>query len=224
MNTDIGLRGLSAVSARRLLATLIGVTSHYFSRQLDDETPFQPTQIEVSCLNQTLRFATGNGVFSRRDLDEGTRILLETVDLTGAEIVGDLGCGWGAVACFISSTRLDAKVLACDINFRATQLAHQNLETNNLTNAYVWCGDGFSSVRDNSFDAILFNPPIRAGNIVIQKLFDDAHRTLKSGGHLWLVLRTAQGAKSWAKKLEIQFGNCEVVAIEKGYRVLKCAR
>ena len=40
--------------------------------------------------------------------------------------------------------------------------------------------------------------------------------TLKVGGHLWIVLRTAQGAKSWAKKLETQFGNCGTVAIEKG--------
>ena len=216
---------MPAAFTRRLLATLFGVTSHYFSRQLEaDETPPELHQIEVSCLNQTLRFATGNGVFSRRDLDEGSRILLETVDLTDAKMVGDLGCGWGAVACFISSTRCEAQVFGCDINFRAVQLAQTNIETNNLTNARVWCGDGFSSVRDDFFDAILINPPIRAGNVVIQKLFDDAHRTLKPAGHLWIVLRTAQGAKSWAKKLETHFGNCETVTIEKGYRVLKCAR
>lgn len=201
------------------------MTSHYFSRQLEADEPSAPLHhIEVSCLDQTLRFATGNGVFSRRDLDEGSRILLETVDLAGVKTVGDLGCGWGAVACFVSSTRLDAQVFACDINFRATQLAKQNLEANSLPNAHVWCGDGFSGVRDNCLDAILINPPIRAGNVVIQKLFDDAHRTLKTGGHLWIVLRTAQGAKSWAKKLEAQFGQCETVTIEKGYRVLKCTR
>ncbi len=198
--------------------------SHYFSPQLETIEPTTLRHIEVEVLGKTLRFATGNGVFSRRDLDEGTRLLLETAALNDAQTIGDLGCGWGAVSSTISSTRNDAQLFGCDINFRAVQLAHANIESNALNNAYVWCGDGFSAVRDGFFDAILFNPPIRAGNIVIQKLFDDAHRTLKSGGHLWTVLRTAQGAKSWAKKLENQFGNCETIAIEKGYRVLDCVR
>ncbi len=200
------------------------MTSHYFSRHIEDQTPTPLHQIEVSVLGQDLRFATGNGVFSRKELDEGSRILLETAVLTNAKTIGDLGCGWGAVACAVASSRKDAQVFACDINFRAAQLAQKNIETNNLTNARVWCGDGFSAVRDTVFDAILINPPVRAGNLVIQKLFDDAHRTLKSGGILWIVLRTAQGAKSWAKKLETQFTNCETTTIEKGYRVLKCTR
>ena len=171
-----------------------------------------------------MSFATGNGVFSRKNIDEGTRILLENCDLASAQTIGDLGCGWGAVSCFLAITRHESQVFACDINFRATQLARQNIEASGTTNAFVWCGDGFSSVPDVTFDAILFNPPVRAGNVVIQKLFDDCFRALKTGGHLWIVLRTAQGAKSWAKKLESQFGNCETVVIEKGYRVIDCAR
>lgn len=212
--------------ARSCYTASVTSTPHYFSRQLETEEPANAVlrQLEVEILGKTLRFVTGNGVFSRRELDEGTRLLLESCDLQNAQTVGDLGCGWGAVACAISSTRGDAQVFGCDINFRAVQLAQGNLQTNASANAHLWCGDGFSAVGDNFFDAILFNPPIRAGNIVIQKLFDDAHRTLKIGGHLWTVVRTAQGAKSWAKKLESQFGNCRTVCIEKGYRVLDCAR
>ena len=178
----------------------------------------------MTCRGRTLKLATGAGVFARRGLDEGTRLLLQSAHLTGAKRIGDLGCGWGAVACFVAHVYSMSHVFACDINARATQLTQLNLQTNNLGNANVWCGDGLSSARDNFFDAILFNPPIRAGNVVIQKLFNDAHRTLQIGGRIWIVLRTAQGAKSWAKKLEQQFGNCETVAIESGYRVLVCLR
>ena len=178
----------------------------------------------MTCRNRTLKLATGAGVFARRGLDEGTRLLLESADLTGAKRIGDLGCGWGAVACFVAHEYSMSQVVACDINLRATQLAQLNLQTNKIENANVWCGDGLSSTRDNFFDAILFNPPIRAGNAVIQKLFDDAFRYLKIGGKLWIVLRTAQGAKSWAKKLETQFGNCETVLIVSGYRILKCSK
>lgn len=200
-------------------------SAHYFSRHTDDEkTPSNLHHIEVSALGKTLRFATGSGVFSRRDLDEGSRVLLENCDLSDAKTIGDLGCGWGAVGCFVSSTRNDARLYLGDINWRAAQLAQMNARTNALSHVSVWCGDGFSSARDGFFDAILINPPIRAGNVVIQKLFDDAHRTLRDGGALWIVLRTAQGAKSWAKKLDAQFDNCETIVIEKGYRVLKCVR
>ena len=178
----------------------------------------------MTCRGRTLKLATGAGVFARRGLDEGTRLLLQSAHLTGAKRIGDLGCGWGAVACFVAHEYSMSQVFAVDINLRATQLAQLNLQTNKTENSSVWCGDGLSSARDNFFDAILFNPPIRAGNVVIQKLFDDAFRCLKIGGKIWIVLRTAQGAKSWAKKLETQFGNCETIAIESGYRVLVCVR
>jgi 16S rRNA (guanine1207-N2)-methyltransferase len=65
---------------------------------------------------------------------------------------------------------------------------------------------------------------VRAGNQVIEKLFADAQRCLRPTGVLWVVLRTAQGAKSWRKKLETQFGQCETMAIEGGYRILKSVK
>ena len=68
---------------------------------------------------------------------------------------------------------------------------------------------------------MLCNPPIRAGNDAIAALFEDAHRALKLRGELWAVIRTAQGAKSWAKRLHDRWGNCDTVALDKGYRVLR---
>jgi hypothetical protein len=59
---------------------------------------------------------------------------------------------------------------------------------------------------------------------VIAQLFADAHRVLGAGGILWVVLRTAQGAKSWARRLEESWGNCETVTIEQGYRILKSVK
>jgi 16S rRNA (guanine1207-N2)-methyltransferase len=55
-------------------------------------------------------------------------------------------------------------------------------------------------------------------------MFEDAHRCLATGGVLRIVIRTAQGAKSWQKRLAELFGNCETLAIESGYRVLQCVK
>ena len=132
-----------------------------------------------------------------------------------------MGCGLGIIGCAIAQQRPHAQITLCDINRHATQLAALSARDNQLSNAQVFCGDGLSAICDSAFDAILCNPPIRAGNAVIQKLFDDAARGLQPQGALWIVVRTAQGAKSWQRKLETQWGNCESVALHSGFRVFR---
>ena len=202
--------------------------SHYFSPQTTflsaeqlQSFPSQPQTVNGA----TLQFLTARGVFAREGVDEGTRILLNhwlaqaPPEYSGR--VADLGCGWGALAAFVAARFAEAQVYAVDINPRAVQVCAHNLYRNELTNAHAFVGDGLRAARAECFDDVLCNPPIRAGNAAIGKLFEDAHRTLKLRGELWAVIRTAQGAKSWAKRLQESWGNCETVALDKGYRVLR---
>lgn len=209
-------------------AKLLGVSpTHYFSSQtafLDARKLRSFPLLSLRCRGQALQFLTGEGVFAKAGLDEGSRLLLESLDLGGGATFADLGCGWGAVGAFVAAKFPGAQVLACDINPRAVQLCAHNFALNQLPNAHAWCGDGLSAVRPQLFDAVACNPPIRAGNTVIAKLFADAHAGLKSGGALWVVIRTAQGAKSWQKRLAQQFGACETLAIRGGYRILRAVR
>ena len=206
-------------------------TAHYFNPHppaaLNSPATPQPSpSFQVRAAGHVLEFATGPGVFSRSALDEGSHLLLATAAQAGAELAAaarlcDLGCGWGPVGCFLARLAPQACISLVDINRGAAQLARRNLSHNSLTNAHVWCGDGLSAICDAAYDAVFCNPPVRAGNLVIGQLFDDAHRCLLPGGSLWVVLRTAQGAKSWARRLHDSFGNCETMAIEKGYRILR---
>jgi 16S rRNA (guanine1207-N2)-methyltransferase len=180
--------------------------------------------IEVQRRGVTLQLTSGAGVFSIGALDEGSALLIDTAQWSRDARVLDLGCGWGAVGCFVSRLSPEAQVWLCDINLRATELSRENIRANGLKSAAVWCGDGAGAARDEWFDTVLCNPPVRAGNAVIAQLFEDAHRVLKTGGVLWVVLRTAQGAKSWARRLEESWGNCETVTIEQGYRILKSVK
>lgn len=202
--------------------------SHYFSPQttLLDVQQLESFQSHPQTVNGlTLQFLTSRGVFSREGLDEGSRLLLHhwliqaPPDFSGH--VADLGCGWGAIAAFVAARFPQSKVWAVDLNPRAAQLSAHNFNRNELTNAASWSGDGLKSARAEIFDDILCNPPIRAGNAAIAQLFEDAHRALKLRGELWIVVRTAQGAKSWAKRLEKSWGNCDTIALDKGYRVLR---
>jgi len=216
-------------SASRLTSP---TTSHYFSRHTgaadatagNSDNAGPQKRLPVTVAGHTLELTTGSGVFSRKGLDDGSRILLENTDFASSGRICDLGCGWGAVACFASVLAPEAKVWMCDINLRAVQLAKMNAEQNKFEAVTAWCGDGLGAMRSLVFDTILCNPPVRAGNVVIARLFDDAHRCLSTRGSLWIVLRTAQGAKSWQKRLTQQFGNCETIAIKGGYRILRSCK
>lgn len=168
-----------------------------------------------------LRFATGLGTFSRGEFDEGSRLLLATATWPQDAAICDLGCGWGAVGCFLARLAPDTRVAMCDLSAHAVQLARLNVRANALPNAFVWQGEGLTACAASVFDTILCNPPVRAGNEVIARLFAEAQRCLKPGGSLWVVLRTAQGAKSWQKRLAGQFGNCETVKKDGGFRILR---
>ncbi len=199
--------------------------SHYFSSQswLSDAQLAQSSPLLIQARGQRLQFFTGDGVFSKSGLDAGSLLLIETLSMAPDAIFCDLGCGWGAVSAFIAKEFPNIRIYASDVNPRAVQLARRNLRLNQLEGA-LWCGDGLSAAKSDFFDVIACNPPIRAGNAVIEKLFEDAHRGLKIGGALWVVVRTAQGAKSWQTKLAARFGRCDLMAMKSGYRVLKAVR
>ena len=151
----------------------------------------------------------------------GTQILLEAAaeeDMHGTLL--DLGCGVGVIG-IVCSVLFDMKASAVDINPRAVELTEINSRANGA-DVSSFVSDGFSEV-EGSFDRILTNPPIRAGKQVIYGMFEDARAHLNPGGFLLAVIRRKQGAESAVKKLNEVFGNCTVVARDKGYWVLKAA-
>ena len=195
------------------------MTEHYYS-----ENPVAAhDEREVIYQALGLRFAcvTDAGVFSRDGLDMGTRILLEALPELHGRIL-DLGCGWGPVGTALGKKYPDAQLVLTDVNSRAVELAARNLGANGVTNATVVQGDGFVAV-EGKFDAIVLNPPIRAGKAVIYAMFAEAAAHLNAGGALYIVIRKQQGAESAQKYLETLYGDVQRIAREKGYWVLRCA-
>ena len=106
-----------------------------------------------------------------------------------------------------------------DVNPRAVELTQLNCDQNQAE-CNVLVSDGFSQLKESSYDAVITNPPIRAGKKVIYQMFDDAYTHLKHHGKLMLVIQRKQGAESALKKLEELFGNCTVASRDRGYWVL----
>ena len=148
-------------------------------------------------------------------------VLLEAVvsqPLSGPVL--DLGCGYGVISVVLKSLYPECAVTSVDVNPRAVELTQLNCKQNG-TDCTVLVSDGFSQLKESSFDAVITNPPIRAGKKVIYQMFEDAYTHLNLQGKLVLVIQRKQGAESALAKLNELFGNCTVISRDRGYWVLE---
>lgn len=211
--TALGLAGRGGVAQG---------AEHYFAST--PRSPQRPRVVRVALRGQPWAFQTAGGVFARRGLDAGTRLLIETMRVGRADRVLDLGCGYGAIGLVAARLAPRGRVWLIDANQRAAALAQTNADENGISNVRVVVGDGAAAVRDGSIDLVVTNPPIRAGRRVVETFIDDAWRVLRPGGRFYLVARTAQGAKTLNRLIASRFGAVRQASVARGYRVYEATR
>ena len=194
------------------------MNDHYYTR--DPQSLSRPAECKFSYRGEELVFQTDAGVFSRGEVDTGTRLLLEALPETMNGEILDLGCGWGVIGISIAKKWPETRVTMADVNLRALELSRENAKRNH---AEVVCAesDGMAAFAGRQFDAIVTNPPIRAGKQVIYKMFSDAAAALKEGGALYLVIRKQQGAESCIRFLETVYTRVEKLDRSGGFWVLR---
>ncbi len=195
------------------------MSEHYYTE--NPTSGHDERRIALRALGRELTFTTDAGVFSRDGLDRGTEVLLDALPELSGRVL-DLGCGWGAVGVALGAKYPALEIVMTDINQRAVDLARRNLAANGVR-AEVVQGDGFAAV-EGAFDAIITNPPIRAGKAVIYGLFAQARDFLKPGGALYIVIRKQQGAPSALKYLKELYGDAEVIDRGSGFHVIRARR
>lgn len=185
----------------------------------DPSSESKPVPCAFPYRGHGLNFMTDAGVFSKGELDVGSRLLLDALPALHGDVL-DLGCGWGAIGVAIAKANREARVTMADVNHRALALCQDNCARNGVE-AQVVESDGMSAVMDKHYDAIVTNPPIRAGKQVIYQMFADASVSLKPGGALYLVIRKQQGAESCVKYLKTLYDRVEKLDKSGGFWVLK---
>lgn len=176
-------------------------------------------ELSVELLGLPLHFLTDAGVFSKNAIDYGSRVLLDNFQPEGAKTLLDVGCGYGTLALTLAK-KYGLKATLVDVNSRALDLAKKNADKNNIEVNDIFLSNIYDQV-EGTFDAIISNPPIRAGKEVVHTILSDAYEHLNDGGHLTIVIQKKQGAPSAQKKMKDVFDNCEIVAKDKGYYILK---
>lgn len=195
------------------------MAEHYYTHNPD--VAHEEKHFEFTLLGNTLRFITDNGVFSKRTIDFGSRVLLDNATL--AEIpdgdILDLGAGYGPIGLSVAKKLPERHVDMADVNELALSLARQNATANNVENVTIFTSDTYDAIT-KQYALILTNPPVRAGKSVVDAMLTGAATHLVTGGHLNVVLQKKQGAPSAKKLMTEVFGNCEIIKKDKGYYIL----
>jgi 16S rRNA (guanine1207-N2)-methyltransferase len=147
-------------------------------------------ELDIELKDTRLRFKSAPGLFSSDDLDEGTRLLLENMDLQPGEHLLDFGCGYGPLGLFAAAWGA-GQVDMVDVNLLAVEAARLNAAHNRLDQANIFVGDVLDFVENQRYSLIISNPPFHSGHDVnyemAQTFIVHSAQILEDTGRLILV-------------------------------------
>jgi 16S rRNA G1207 methylase RsmC len=164
------------------------------------------------------------GLFSPREVDRGTRMLIDRLEVAETDDCLDLGCGYGAIGLALAALAPRGRTLMIDKDFVAVDYAQRNARTNALANVEVQLSNGFDAIEQGrSFDVVACNLPAKIGNELTTLLVADAHEHLAPGGALYLV--TLSGMRRFVQRIvQGQFGNYEKLKQGAQHTVCRAVR
>ena len=187
----------------------------------DERLKHEDLRYSFTLFGEEFTFQSDAGVFSKDGLDDGTRLLLETIGKTdlGSKIL-DLGAGVGPIGLILAHLDPHRHVVLADVNDRALDCCRKNAATLGVEQQVEIIHSDVYLNLDTSFSTIVTNPPIRAGKKVTYAMYAGALSHLDKYGKLVIVIRKQQGAESVEAYLKTLFPSVEKVAQHKGFRVL----
>lgn len=173
---------------------------------------------ETLC-DHSLMFTTTWGIFSPREIDEGTRLLLKYIKVNPTDDCFDLGCGYGPIGLSLAKMANQGKTLMVDKDFMAVEYSNKNAALNHISNAEAVLSNGFQHIDKNrKFDIVISNIPAKVGKEMMSLMLHDAYQHLKLEGKIYLV--TINGLRQYMKRnLQEVFGNYKKVKQGKTYTV-----
>lgn len=188
--------------------------SHYFEN--DKNLKSEIRELSYKYNSSFFLFYSDNGVFSKKEIDYGSKLLLETylsIDNSSKSVL-DVGCGYGFLGIMIGLIN-KANVDMIDVNKRAVHLTNRNIKRYKEFNGSAFISDAYENVN-KLYDVIITNPPIRVGKDKLIEILLGAFDYLNEEGTLYFVIRKDQGALSIKKIIE-ETKNIKLINKDKGY-------
>ena len=165
-----------------------------------------------------LCFHTTWGLFSPKNVDEGSRLLLEHLEIREDADSLDLGCGYGPLGLTLAKLAPKGRHVLVDKDFVAVEYSKKNARLNHLDNTEIFLSNGFDQVGDRRFDLIVSNLPAKTGKELYYLYFYDALERLKPGGRFYVVV--ISGLRKFIDRaFKEVFGNHKKIKQGKVYTV-----
>ncbi len=154
-----------------------------------------------------IQLYTRPGVFSHRQMDNGARQVLDTVEVQPKDRVIDIGCGSGPMSLALAKLEPTAHVLAIDSSARAIDCVARGIELNELTNVVASINHDGKIDEPGTYDLAVANPPYYANFRIAQHFIETAVAALRPGGRLMLV---SKHPKWYEENITRWLEECEV--------------
>ena len=178
----------------------------------------QDLRFQAELRGQPLAFQTTWGLFSPKGIDEGSRLLLDYVEIAADDDSADLGCGYGPLGLTLSRLAPEGRHTLLDKDFMAVEYSRKNAALNQIDNVEVVLSNGFDQLDQRRFNVIVSNLPAKTGKEQYYLYFYEALARLEPGGRLYVV--TINGLRDFIKKAFRQvFGNYKKLKQGRAYTV-----
>jgi 16S rRNA (guanine1207-N2)-methyltransferase len=165
-----------------------------------------------------LRFHTTWGLFSPKGIDEGSRLLLDYIEIDSQQHSADLGCGYGPLGLTLAKLAPEGRHTLLDKDFVAINYSRRNAALNGLDNVDVVLSNGFDQLDDRRFQRIVSNLPAKTGKEQYYLYFYEALARLEPGGRFYVV--TINGLREFIKRsFKEVFGNYDKLKQGRSYTV-----
>src|SRR6266702_5887306 len=159
--------------------------------------------------------------FSEGKLDEGTRLLVDALEVHTTDIALDIGCGAGYLGMQIAHVASKGHVTMVDASLVAVDAAQIMVEQSGMTNVRVLASNGTQAVKAQRFDLIVTNPPFHLGGIqtteIGERFIREAAQVLRPRGRFYLV---ANRFLKYEPTMRTCFHSVEEVGGNTRYKVL----
>lgn len=184
----------------------------------------QDLHFNTELRGHSLQFTTTWGLFSPREIDSGTDLLLKYCDIKSDEHILDLGCGYGPLGIALAKDAPNGSVTMLDKDFVAVDYARRNLIANRIPQGQVLLSNGLAQLpKDQRFSTVVSNIPAKVGKELMSIFLYDIDQHLLPDGQLVVV--TINGLRDYMKRtFNEQFGNYEKVKQGRDYTISRAVK
>ena len=183
--------------------------------------PYKLDDVDIEISNHA-------AVFSQEKLDIGSRFFIENIpDDDRYKTIVDLGCGNGVVGLLAALKNPQAKLIFSDESYMAVETSINNFTAmfGESRDAEFLQTDCLQGIEEGSVSLILCNPPFHQNNAISDtiawQMFLESKAALQENGELIVI---GNRHLAYHAKLKRLFGNCENVASNKKFVILKAKK